>query len=183
MGSALIIIDIQNDYFKGGCNELYQPEPAAENASRLLEHYRSSGLPVFHVQHISLRKGATFFLPDSDGADIHESVKPIKGEKVFIKHLPNSFFDTGLADELVISHVNDITVCGMMSHMCVDTTVRAAKEIGFATTLIHDACAAKDLIWQNEMIPAATIHHSFMAALQGNFAEVISTDEFLTANK
>lgn len=179
MKSALVLIDIQNDYFKGGKSELSKPEKAASNAKRVLEYYRSSNLPVYHIQHISIKEGAVFFLPDTEGAEIHESVKPIKGEKVFIKHVPNSFFDTGLADELEIRHVNNITVCGMMSHMCVDTTVRAAKDLGMYTTLIHDACATKDLVWENNMILAEDVHHAFMASLQGTFAEVVSTNEFL----
>ena len=179
MKSALIMIDIQNDYFKGGKNELFGPEAAASNAKKVLEYYRTSGLPVYHIKHISNKQGATFFLPDSEGAEIHESVKPIKGEKVLIKHVPNSFFDTGLADELEMRHIEQITVCGMMSHMCIDTTVRAARDLGFETTLLHDACATKDLVWENNTIPAGTVHNAFMAALQGLFAKVVSIDDYL----
>ncbi len=130
MKSAFIIVDIQNDYFKGGRNELYQPEQAASNAKCVLDHYRKKGLPVYHVQHISNREGATFFLPGTEGAENHKLVKPQPGEKVFVKHTPNSFFDTGLADELTDQHIENITVCGMMSHMCIDTTVRAAHGLG-----------------------------------------------------
>lgn len=178
MNSALIIIDIQNDYFKGGRNELFQPEKAASNARRALDYYREKGLPVYHVQHISNREGAAFFLPGTDGAEIHQIVKPKPGEKVFVKHAPNSFFDTGLADELLDHHIGKITVCGMMSHMCIDTTVRASKDLGIAATVLHDACTTKDLIWNNTTIPAATVHNAFMAALQGLFATVVSTEEF-----
>jgi nicotinamidase-related amidase len=179
MRSAFIIVDIQNDYFKGGKNELNQPEQAASNAKRVLDHYRKKGLPVYHVQHISNREGATFFLPGTEGAEIHKIVKPQPGEKVFVKHTPNSFFDTGLADELTDHHIDHITVCGMMSHMCIDTTVRAAAGLGLIVTVIHDACTTKDLIWQTEAIPAGTVHGAFMAAMQGLFANVVSTQEFL----
>jgi nicotinamidase-related amidase len=179
MNSAIIIIDIQNDYFKDGRNELYQPEKAAENAVRALDHYRNKGLPVYHVQHINTRAGSTFFLPDTAGTEIHEMVKPLAGEKVFVKHVPNSFFNTGLADELIRKQIDQITVCGMMSHMCIDTTVRAAQDFGFTTTVIHDACTTKDLVWDQTVIAAETVHRAFMASLQGIFASVVSTDDFL----
>lgn len=179
MNRAMILIDIQNDYFKGGRSELYQPEIAAQNAGRVLNYYRINGLPVYHVQHINTREGALFFLPDTEGAEIHASVKPSAGEKVFVKHVPDSFFNTGLADELILNQIDQITVCGMMSHMCIDTTVRAARAFGFTTTVLHDACTTKDLIWDQAVIPAETVHKAFMASLQGIFAEVISTDDFL----
>jgi nicotinamidase-related amidase len=183
MRSAFIIVDIQNDYFKGGNYELYKPERAASNAKRVLDYYRKKGLPVYHVQHISSREGSTFFLPGTEGAEIHEIVKPQLGEKVYVKHTPNSFFDTGLADELTDHHIEHITVCGMMSHMCIDTTVREAAGLGIVVTLLHDACATKDLIWENTTIPADTVHGAFMAAIQGLFANVISTQEFLDNQK
>ena len=179
MNSALILIDIQNDYFKNGKNELYQPEQAALQAKRTLDYFRNKGLPVYHVQHINIREGATFFIPDTFGAETHASVKPQRGEKVFVKHVPNSFFDTGLADELTKKQIDHIIVCGMMSHMCIDTTVRAAQDFGLTTTVLHDACATKDLVWKKATIPAPVVHDTIMASLHGIFANVISTEEFL----
>lgn len=181
MNSAIILIDIQNDYFKGGRNELYRPEEAAENAARILDCYRINGCPVYHIQHINTREGATFFLPDTAGAEIHTNVKPLPGEKIFVKHAPNSFFDTGLADELLQKQIEQITVCGMMSHMCIDTTVRAARDFGFVATVIHDACTTKDLVWEQTVIPAETVHSTFMASLRGTFANVISTKDYFLA--
>ncbi|HYE69230.1 MAG TPA: cysteine hydrolase family protein [Anaerovoracaceae bacterium] len=178
MNRALILIDIQNDYFKGGKNELYMPEHAATNASRVLEYFRNKGLPVYHVQHINIREGATFFLPDSSGVEIHACVKPYQGEKIFIKHVPNSFFNTGLADELKAKQIDHLTVCGMMSHMCIDTSVRAAKDMGFSMAVLEDACTTKDLIWDNSVIPASMVHNTIMASLQGIFAQVLTVDEF-----
>lgn len=179
MNSAIVLVDIQNDYFRRGRNELYQPEKAAENAARVLSYYRRGGLPVFHVRHINEREGATFFLPDTEGAEIHPSVRPLTGEMVFVKHVPNSFYNTGLAEELIREQIGQITICGMMSHMCIDTTVRAARDFGFTTTVLHDACTTRDLVWDETVISAETVHKAYMASLQGTFATVISTDDFL----
>ncbi len=179
MENAILLIDIQNDYFAGGRNELHLPELAASRAREALELYRRLNLPVFHVQHISTRPGATFFLPDTAGADIHESVAPLPNENVIVKHAPNAFFQTELAAELQRLEVRHLVICGMMSHMCIDTSVRAAKDHGFAVTLLEDACTTKDLRWRETVIPAETVHQTFMAALSGSFAQVQRTEEFI----
>ncbi|MBV9190171.1 MAG: isochorismatase family protein, partial [Betaproteobacteria bacterium] len=68
---ALVIIDIQNDYFPGGKMELEGSDAAAGNAARALERFRDNGLPIVHLRHLSTRPGATFFIPGTAGAEIH----------------------------------------------------------------------------------------------------------------
>lgn len=76
MTTALIIIDIQNDYFDGGSNSLSGSNKAAKNARLILDDFRSKGLPVVHIQHLATRPTATFFLPGTTGADIFADVRP-----------------------------------------------------------------------------------------------------------
>lgn len=182
MKSAIILVDIQNDYFPGGANPLHEPEQAAGRARRVLQLFRRQGWPVCHVQHISARPGASVFLPDSRGAAIHEQVAPLAGEKVYVKHTPNAFHQTGLMEDLRALGVEHLVVCGMMSHMCIDTTVRAARDLGFSVTLLQDACTTKSLTWEGAAIPARTVHNTIMASLNGSFAYVIPTDRFLATN-
>ena len=179
MEGALVLIDIQNDYFPGGKNELVASEQAAECAARVLAAFRQNGWPVCHIQHVSTGSSATFFLPGTPGAEIYGAVAPQDGEAVFVKHAPNAFFETGLLQVLQERGIRELVVCGMMSHMCIDTSVRAARDHGLQVTLLHDACATKDLVWQGEAIPAQTVHAAYMAALNGRFASVLSTEEFL----
>lgn len=179
MNDALLLIDIQIDYFPGGKMELVGMETAAKNAAELLKAFRTAGKPVFFIRHISTRSDAAFFIPGTQGTDIHSSVSPLPDETVFEKHFPNSFFQTGLFSALSESEVNDLVICGAMSHMCIDTTVRAAKELGFKCTLIEDACATRDLKFGAEIIPAQTVHAVFMAALDGMFATVMDADDYL----
>ncbi len=181
MKSALILVDIQNEYFEGGNIPLHQPEEAAAQAKRLITHFRDSSLPVFHVRHINSRPGAVTFLPDSIGSEIHMSVAPQGGETVIIKHFPSAFLQTGLAAELQRQDVDHIVICGMMSHMCIDTTVRAAQDHSFSVTLPEDACTTRALVWNGQVIPAETVHHTFMAALSGMFAQVVTTDDYLAS--
>lgn len=179
MNTALILIDIQNDYFENGAMTLVNSEKAGENAKKVLEVFRSKYLSVVHIQHIATRPDATFFLPNTLGAEINVAVKPLITEKVIVKHFPNSFKETELIDYLRSENVTNLVVCGMMTHMCIDATVRAAKDSGFNITLIGDACATKDLVINGEVIAAEKVHKSFLAALNYFYATVITTEQYL----
>ena len=179
MKKGLILIDIQNDYFPGGSMELVDIEQAAHNAGLLLRTFRDMKLPVIYIQHISKRPGATFFLPNTKGVEIRESVAPKPGESVIEKYFPNSFRDTDLLNTLKGLEVDDVVICGAMSHMCVDATTRAAFDFGFKCTVIDDACATRDLLYKGIIVEAGKVHASFMAALAMPYAKVISVNEFI----
>lgn len=174
---ALILIDIQNDYFPGGNMELHGSDAAAQNAALLLNAFRRARRPVFHVQHISLAPTATFFLPGTAGALIHNSVAPLDGETVVEKHFPNAFRDTPLRGLLQAQGITRLALAGMMTHMCVDTTTRAAFDLGFTCRLAHDACATCDLAHNGGTVCAADVQTAYMAALGQVFAQVQSTQE------
>ena len=106
-------------------------------------------------------------------------MQPLPGEIVVDKNFPNSFRETGLEEILHKQQVSDLVICGAMSHMCIDATTRAAADIGFACTVIHDACATKDLEFAGRPIPAAKVHGAFMAALGAAYAQIVSLDDFL----
>lgn len=177
MRHALLIVDIQNDYFPGGRMALVGSPEAGAQAARLVAAFRAEGLPVVQVRHVSTRPGATFFLPGTVGAEIHACVAPAAGEAVFTKHFPNSFRDTPLLDHLRANDIGRLTIAGMMTHMCIDTTVRAAFDLGFQCTLAHDACATRDLAFGGATIPAAQVHAAYLAGINGLFAKVLPSDE------
>lgn len=177
MRTALLLIDIQNDYFSGGKCELFQPEKALENALKALTTFRANHLPVIHIQHINIREGATFFLPNTYGAQIHKSLTPKSNETVVIKHAPNSFFETTLKEKLEEKDISHLVICGMMTHMCIDTTVRAAKDFKLLVTLLKDACATKNLSFGETKLSANEINNVYFASLNNMFAKIISTDE------
>jgi len=179
MSLALLLIDIQNDYFPGGKNPLEGSLEASQKARMALEHFRSHRLPVIHIQHFSTRPGARFFLPGTPGAEIHENVCPLPEEIIIPKNYPNSFRETPLLETLHNLGIGDLAISGMMTHMCVDATTRAACDAGFSCTLLHDACATKQLSFCGKAIPAEQVHLSFLAALSSMYAKVISTEEFL----
>ncbi len=179
MEKGLLIIDVQNDYFKDGNMELVGMESASENCRRLLNRFRENNAPVFHIQHIATRKGATFFLKNTKGSEIHANVKPKEQEAVVVKHFPNAFRDTELHDILQNSGVNELVVCGAMTHMCIDTTVRAAFDRCYTCNVISDACATRDLEFDGRIVKASEVQAAFMASLRVPFANVVNTKEVL----
>jgi len=183
MKTGLILVDIQNDYFSGGRMELAGMVEASSRAKDLLSLFRERQWPTFHIHHIAAREGATFFLPDTEGAEIHESVKPLPGDIVIQKHHINCFRETQLLDELKKAAVERVVICGAMSHMCIDAAVRAAADLGFGCGVIHDACATRNVQFGDRTISAQEVHGSFMAALAMAYAEVLSLDAFIARAK
>ncbi len=164
---ALLLIDIQDVYFTPGPLLLCKPKETADKAAQILSRFREENKLVIHVQH-----NFKMF------SEINKRVKPIDGEKIIHKDYPSSFLNTDLQGYLSENLVEKIVVAGMMSHMCVDTTVRACQDYGYEVTVIEDACTTKSLKFKGEKIPAQTVHGAFMAALDGMFAKVVTLEEY-----
>lgn len=174
MTQALVLVDIQNDYFSGGNMELVGMEAAAARAADLLALFRREARPLYFIQHISTRPGASFFLPETPGVAINDAVQPRPDEAVVTKHFPNAFRGTSLLDDLRGAAVEELVICGAMTQMCIDATTRAAFDLGFQCTVADDACATRDLQHRGEVVPAQQVQAAFMAALAVPYARVIS---------
>lgn len=165
--TALLLIDIQDFYFPGGRSALVEPEKAAINASRLLAEFRKDSRLVIHIRHNS-----------EPGGNIVELVRPLEGERVISKKAVNCFVGTDLLDYLNLNRIDTIVICGMQTHMCVEAATRAASDLGFKCILVHDACATKDIVFNNKIISAEDVHLSTLSTLK-NYATIESTDEYL----
>jgi len=176
---ALVIIDVQKDYFNGGNYPLHKAEKALTNTRLVLESFRASKRPIFHIQHISLKEEATFFKRNTRGVEIHLDLEPLEDEYHIIKHYPNAFLETELKQKIDEHNIKTLIICGMMSHHCIDTSVRVAKELGYQVYLLHDACASRSLSFKGEILEAHLVHDVFMASLQA-FATVLSTKKLLS---
>jgi nicotinamidase-related amidase len=174
---ALVIVDIQKDYFPGGAHPLEATETAVASAKRLLESFRAADEPVVHIRHVWDEEDATFMRPGTEDVEIHSDVAPADGELVITKAFPNSFRETELESELRARGIDELVVCGMMTSMCVDATVRAAVDLGFGTTVAHDACTTCDLEFAGRSVPAAAVHSAFLAALGDGYATILATDD------
>jgi len=178
MKTALVLIDIQNDYFPGGRMELVEPLAAARNAYELLQCFREHDLYHVHIQHVSLRPGAKFLLPGDRGTDVHEAVAHFEGEPLVIKHHPNSFRETPLDEMLQAEGIERLIITGMMTHMCVDATARAAGDLGYKIIVAEDACATCDLKYGETVIPAEHVHKAFLAALR-SYGDVMPASQVM----
>lgn len=178
MKTALILIDIQKDYFPGGKFPLVNPLEAAQKAYALLQCFREHGGHHVHIQHISTKPDATFFISGDRGTDIHDSVAHFEGEPIVSKHSPNSFLNTNLLELLQSWEIERVIICGMMTHMCVDATARAASDLGFQVIVAEDACATRDLKYGDTTIPAEHVHKAFLAALK-SYGKVLKSEEIL----
>jgi nicotinamidase-related amidase len=176
--TALLIIDIQNDYFPGGKYPLVNPLDAAKQAYLLLQCFREHGGYHVHIQHVSRKPDAAFFIAGDRGTDIHDSVAHFEGEPIIYKHQPNAFLNTGLLELLRSWEIERVIVAGMMTHLCVDATARAAADLGFQVIVAEDACATRDLSYGDTTIPADHVHKAFLAALK-SYGKVMKSEEIL----
>eukprot|EP01104_Vermistella_antarctica_P010938 TRINITY_DN2974_c0_g1_i2.p1 TRINITY_DN2974_c0_g1~~TRINITY_DN2974_c0_g1_i2.p1 ORF type:complete len:197 (-),score=42.03 TRINITY_DN2974_c0_g1_i2:252-806(-) len=178
--TALLVIDIQNDYFPGGKWTLHNIEAAAANVARLIADARNTAnVPVIHVRHEFPAGPAPFFVAGSDGAKIHDSVLPKEGEPVITKNQINSFRDTNLKQILDDKDVKNLVICGAMSHMCVDAATRAAADFGYQVTLVHDACASREVEFNGVTVSGELAHAAFMSSLGFAYAKAVTTDAYL----
>lgn len=176
---ALILIDLQNDYYPGGLWTLHNIDAASANASKVLAEARSRDYRVIHVRHEFQSDDAPFFKPGSTGAHTHPSVSPIEGEQIVLKHAVNAFKDTQLKNILDADQVIEITIIGAMSHMCIDAATRAASDFGYQVTVVEDACASRDLDFNGKTIAAKDVHGAYMSALSFAYADIKTTQQWL----
>ena len=180
--TALILVDIQNDYFDGGRWTLNHMDQASDNAAKVLAHSRRNGHLIAHIHHEMQSDDAPFFRPGTTGAEIHPKVAPQQGEEVFLKHTPNSFHNTPLHATLTSRGIKKVIIVGAMSQICIDATTRAASDYGYTVTLIHDACAARDAEFDGVAVPAPQVHAAFMSALSFAYATVVDCESYLAGS-
>lgn len=179
--TALLLIDFQNEYFSG---RLPIPDgPAALcNARRLIMMADAHDMPVFHVQHIGARGGLLF----ADGghmADFHDNLQPASHHHVLRKSTTSSFASTDLHARLQVRAIKTLIIGGLMTHMCVSTATRDARQFGalsYNNIVAADACATRDVEgWDGGIVSHADLHRAALTALSDNFAEILRTDDIL----
>lgn len=177
--TALVLVDIQNDYFEGGTWDLPHMDATARQAARVLNHARTNGLDVIHIQH-QAASGAPFLVAGTWGGEINPAVVPLDGEAVVTKNRPNSFHETDLDARLRALDVTTIRLVGAMSQMCIDATARAGRDLGYDVEVIADACAAKPASFGGITLSANQVHAAFMAGLSGAYATIRTADDIDT---
>lgn len=143
MPKALLVIDLQNDYFPGGLFPLWNTESVLQNVEKSIERARAKGIPVIHVQHVadSTMGIAPFFNEGTTGVEIHPRILAAAPDApVIVKHYADSFEQTTLEDTLKKLGVTELLVCGMMTQNCVTHTAISKAAEKYAVTVLTDCC-------------------------------------------
>ncbi len=178
---AVVVVDLQNEYLPTGKLPLVNIEAALENAAKVIEHARQHEIPVIHIRHEFLDPEIPFFVKNTDGVEIIKTVTPVASECVITKNYPNSFLKTDLDAHLKEQGIEQLTIIGAMSHMCIDATTRAASDLGYQCTVVEDACTTMDLEFNGRVVEAAQVHAALMAALAFAYANITSTIDYLNS--
>jgi nicotinamidase-related amidase len=168
--ACLVLIDLQNEYLSGPL-ALPKAATAIANAARLLARAREAGAPIFHIAHKGRAGG--MFDRDAQRGQIADPLAPRSGEAVVEKAMPNAFAGTELKELLSASGRKELVVVGLMTHMCVSSTARAALDLGYRVTIDAESCATRDLPdGRGGTIAADTVHEVALAELADRFAIV-----------
>jgi nicotinamidase-related amidase len=175
--TALVVIDIQREYFEGG--KLYLPDgqSALMRAKKLIAFADAQRIPVFHVQHVG-PAGGPLFARDGAGVEFHREIMPAPHHRVVQKTSPSSFVGTDLDELLKARGIQTLLICGLMTHMCVSTTARDARPRGYRAIVAGDACATRDIDgWDGGVVTHAALHRAALTEVSDSFAEVMSTEQ------
>jgi nicotinamidase-related amidase len=177
MTTALVVIDVQNEYVTGGLPIVHPPvSESLDQIATAIDAANAAGLPVILVRHEETDAESTIFVRDSEGWQIHDSVASRPHAVVVDKTVPGSFTNTNLEQLLRDRSVDAITVVGYMTHMCVDTTTRQGNHLGLDVTVLSDATGTIDVA---DDLPAALVHRVELGVLGDGFATVMTTNEWL----
>ncbi len=177
--TALLVIDIQNFYFEGGLLPLTRPVEAADQAKRVLDAFRAKHLTVIHVQHVPQSVAIVDGVPADPQYRIRPVVAPAAGEKVVTKRYANSFRETDLLDYLRAKGIKKLVIVGMQTQMCVEAASRAAADLGFEVTVVHDACATRPLEFGGHTASAIDVQTTALAAIKNSYGRVLGVEELL----
>ncbi|WP_028764609.1 cysteine hydrolase family protein [Shewanella colwelliana] len=181
--TALVLVDLQNDYFKGGKFPLEHTEIAARHAKTLLTHFRAQALPVIHIQHIFEDNESAFFRANTVGVEIEASVSPLANEPVIVKHQVDSFIDTALEQTLVELGIERLVIVGAMAQACVQTIARSAVNKGYRCEVISDAIAAPALSYHNHDFSGEQLVAANLLSLSFGGATATTSAQWLMENQ
>jgi nicotinamidase-related amidase len=177
---ALIVIDVQNEYFDGALPVSYPPpETSLANIGRAMDAARAAGVPVVVVRHHDTEPDAPIFREGSHGWELHPEIARRTPDHLVEKTLPGTFTGTPLESILAAAAVDTVTIAGYMTHMCVDTTARQAAHRGLAVEILNDATGTLALENSGGKASAEELHRATLVAQGQFFAAVVATDEWL----
>ena len=182
MKQALLVIDVQNEYFTGVLPVTY-PAGSLANITKAMDHAHAAGIPVAVIQHTSPAPDAPAFRKGSHGWELHDEIKKRHVDVVIEKALPGSFTGTNLGAWLNKNGIGAVTVAGYMTQMCCDTTARQAVHLGYAVNFLSDATGTLAVSNAAGSVTAEELHRAILVTQQMRFARVMKTEEWVKGIK
>ncbi|MFC4335475.1 cysteine hydrolase family protein [Salininema proteolyticum] len=179
MSNALLVIDAQESFRQRDSWRQIARVPIAENIGRLVEHARAEGDPVFWILHTEPGTGNAFD-PENGFVRTLEGLDPADGEPVLTKTSHNAFTTTNLSPMLTRGGVTSLTVSGIRTEQCCETTARLASDLGYAVTFAIDATATNDIeLSDGSRLAAEDVKERTRFALEGRFATIRTVSQIV----
>lgn len=178
MNQALIVIDVQNDYFEGGAMPVTYPANSFDNIKKAIIAAKDHQIPVVYVKHLC-PPGADCFAPDSFGQELHADLIALGGDHIVTKEMISSFHKTDLQDYLSSKGIDTVTIAGFMTQMCCDTTARYAAHMGYHVNFLSDGTGTLDFNNGQGHASAEELHRATLITQAHCFSNVISTDSWI----
>lgn len=178
MKRALIVVDVQNEYFEGGALPISYPPNSFSRIKEAIEEAQKAGILVVFVQHASLKENAGAFVRGSHLWEFHDDIKKLTPDLVIEKNHASSFVGTDLNWRLRTLGIDTVTIVGYMTQNCCDATARDASQLGYNVEFLSDANGTLAFSNNAGEVSAEELHRSFLVAQAFGFSRVLSLDEW-----
>lgn len=177
MSRALLVIDVQNEYFTGAL-PITHPVGHLETITRVMDVAKENSVPTVVIRHHMADDQAPMFRHGSPEWQLHEDVEQRDRDKLIDKQLPGSFTGTDLEPWLQDNGIDTVTICGYMTHMCCDTTARQAAHRGLKVEFLSDATGTLPLTNEAGSVTADELQRSILCAQQMLISEVLPSNNW-----
>jgi nicotinamidase-related amidase len=178
MRRALLVIDVQNEYFTGKLPVSY-PEGSFSNILKSIDFANKFDIPVILIKHTAPQKDSKTFVIGSKEWEIHSEVQKRKHDCVIEKNLPGSFTGTNLDELLKSRNIDTVVITGYMTQMCCDTTARQAMHLGYSVEFLSDSTGTLNISNYAGKIKADELHKAILITQAMRFSKVMTTDEWI----
>lgn len=175
---ALLVIDVQNEYFTGKLPVSHPPGSLA-NILKAMDAAATNQIPVAVIRHAAKAETSPVFRKGSPEWELHPDVEKRHRDTLIDKNWPDSFTDTNLEEWLKGNGINTLTVCGYMTQMCCDTTARRAFHLGYAVEFLSDATGTLSFTNEAGTVTDEELHRAILVT-QCRFSKVMKTDEWIS---
>lgn len=178
MKRALLVIDVQNEYFTGKL-PISHPQNSLERITQAMDAAAQAEIPVVVIQHSATQANSATFRRESQEWELHSEIGKRPRAILIEKNVPGSFTDTQLEGWLREHDIDTVVVSGYMTQMCCDTTARQAMHLGFGVEFLSDATGTLAFNNSAGKVSAEELHRAILVTQQIRFSEVLPTEQWI----